>query len=64
METSFFPELYPLLIPPTGDRAKRRNNKRIYCNIPLRISLHHTGEGYNAARGNTKGGFVEHGLLV
>lgn len=59
-----FPQIYTALIPPTSDCTKLCNYNRIYCNIPLRISLYYTGDCDNAARGNTKGGFVLYELLV
>lgn len=48
----------PSLIPSKSDRTKLRNHNRIYCNIPLRVPLHCKGDSYNAASGNTKGGFM------
>lgn len=39
------------------------NYNRIYCSTPLRIPLHCKGDSYNAAGGNTKGGFVQYKLL-
>lgn len=59
MRKPLSPQIYPALIPPASNNTKLWNYNRIYCNIPLRISLHYTGDGYNAARGKTKRGFVQ-----
>lgn len=50
----FLTQIYSL----ASDHTGLRNSNKSYCNIPLRISLHYTGDSSSLASGNTKGGFV------